>query len=78
MLSVHLFQHSTLDPPASINKKDTHLAENVCQVKYRVERESQTSFEKFLRSLPKVDTVDRTVDWVLAQPDSIEVGLASE
>ena len=50
---------------ASINKKDTHLAENVCQVKCRVERESQTSFEKFLRSLPKVDTVDHTVDWVI-------------
>lgn len=38
----------------------------------RREKGSQTSFEKFLHSLPKVDAVDRTVDWVLAQPN-IEV-----
>ena len=37
------------------------------------ERGSQTSFERFLRSLPRADPVDRTVDWVLAQPDSSEV-----
>ena len=39
------------------------------------ERGSQTSFEKFLRSLPIVDAIDRTVDWVLAQPDNIEVAI---
>ena len=32
-----------------------------------------SSFDKFLRSLPKSDSVDRTVDWVLSQPDNIEV-----
>ena len=30
---------------------------------------SQTSFEKFLRSIPKLDPVDRTVDWLMAQPE---------
>ncbi|CAI8036610.1 hypothetical protein GBAR_LOCUS20503 [Geodia barretti] len=40
-------------------------------VQYRA-KGSQTSFERFLRSLPRVDAVDRTVDWVLATPDNIE------
>ena len=36
-----------------------------------------SSFEKYLRSLPRVDAVDRTVDWVLSQPDNIEVHFES-
>ena len=39
----------------------------------RREKGSQTSFETFLRSLPKLDPVDRTVEWVLAQPDDTMV-----
>ena len=44
-------------------------------VGHKPARGSQSSFEKFLRSLPRVDAVDRTVDWVLAQPDIIEVAI---
>ena len=31
-------------------------------------RGSLTSFENFLRLIPRLDPVDRTVDWVMSQP----------
>ena len=53
---------------AGVREVATHLGQ------YRV-KGSQTSFERFLCSLPRADTVDSTVDWVLAQPDNIEVNI---
>ena len=54
-------------------KRGQEQTERECLADHGTRENSQTQFERFLLSLPRVDSVDRTVDWVLAQPDHIEV-----
>ena len=57
----------------SISKvPEGHFVDDVCNAnKLRHSRRRKSSFEMYLSTIPKLDPVDRTVGWVMMQPDNI-------